>query len=136
MNREIKFRGLRKDGGGWAKGALCGNYIAEDTILVDYVPNPTRYEIGGWLEVILETVGQYAGLKDKNGKEIYEDDVFKSSFWNSVHVVKPEYGGLRVGARLIKRRGGHWPPQCLECFNPEEIEVIGNIRENLELINA
>ena len=56
MNREIKFRGLRKDGGGWAKGALCDNYIAEDTILVDYVPNPTRYEIGGWLEVIPETV--------------------------------------------------------------------------------
>lgn len=60
--REIKFRGKRKDNGEWVYGYLTCNI---PLIFNDKLGSYTVYE---------STVGQYTGLKDKNGKEIYEGD--------------------------------------------------------------
>ena len=66
MNREIKFRGKRLDNGEWEYGDLLH--------LVDgvYISNDNGNNMA---QVYPGTVGQYTGLKDKNGKEIYEDDI-------------------------------------------------------------
>lgn len=66
MNREIKFRGIRLDNGEWIYGDL--NHLVDGV----YISNDNGCNMA---QVYPDTVGQYTGLKDKNGKEIYEDDI-------------------------------------------------------------
>ena len=127
MNERFLFRGRRYDNGEWITGWITSQFkkFTEGEVLTYIKSNVFG---GGEHLVNTETVGQCTGLKDKNGKLIFEGDIVKNKAW---YVIKYENGGYGLSA-FGKTKPipimGHWN------FNSDEIEVIGNIHDNPELL--
>ena len=127
MNREIKFRGKLVNSKEWAEGNLCirvgGTYII----------TPDETILGKYGKVNKETVGQYTGLHDKNGKEIYEGDTIRIIVNNNIEkICKVEFKNGIFGVMFSKHKDlTAFPHFCNTTF-----EVIGNIYDNTELLEG
>lgn len=153
--RKYKFRGKEVDTGKWVYGGLfkepappqCFEKTLEDKYWIVY-PNP-RY-MPDWnlpyemvrTDIEKETIGQYTGLKDKNGKEIYEGDIVKVKLYKGEEekyfIGKVEYFGSNFIVDADNNSEYH--VYDLDGFgidyryNLEDCEVIGNIYDNPELL--
>ena len=133
--REILFRGKRADNGAWVEGAFCLKDCDEP--FGDLVDRPSiiKYDPpcdGFWYRVDPETVGQFTGLTDKNGKKIFEGDLVKAE--------RICNGDAWVGN--VVWWNGCFAIQGVKDKNVPAIDlfrgyaVIGNIHDNPELLNG
>ena len=140
--REILFRGKRADNGEWVEGDLLQTRYHSGHIEYQIMPQTLT---AGVYRVLPETVGQYTGLTDKNGKRIFEGDIVKNNwcFIYSPSVVRfgeyfqqfnDDIHTKHIGF-YIEHSGKHMNT-CMHDLGyfANKCEVIGNIRDNPELL--
>ena len=124
MNREILFRGKRIDNGEWVYGLIWKKKYNTDRICISYFPNEDDEE--AVVRVIPETICQYTGLTDKNGRKIFEWDI-----------VKNEYGYIGIAKWEFCSFVIYWlswsASRDLYVWS-NTVEVIGNIFDNPDLL--
>lgn len=137
MNRPIEFRGKRKDGA-WVYGDLSTKYIEEPHIVCN-----DDMGVAFWHNVDPETIGQYAGLKDKNGNKIFEGDIVKAkSLFGEQKVLEISWHEYLSGwGTKDYSIDDSFPEEiktqrfvCSGIVPFHDIEIIGNIYENKELL--
>ena len=139
--REILFRGktTSKENGEfnniWVYGDLIKN---KDKYYIH--PQANAITVSGELgkiivmhEVIPETVGQWSGLLDKNGKKIFEGDILDTPRWIVSYCANTNAGlGMNAGWYVQRDNFTSW----LELENTEWHVILGNIHDNPELLKS
>ena len=135
--REILFRGKEARQGKWIEGFFCP-CVVNAFPATPCIIEKKRMDNGIWepAKIVPETVGQFTGLLDANGKKIFEGDIIEI------------YGGYFI-VRFENSRGGWFPfasgDGCgcceVETYEPSSdgtvgFDVIGNIHDNPELVEV
>ena len=144
--REILFRGKRIDNGEWVYSQTVFSHLdnfyipaqnLKCTVMqnLDTVGNISviRCKDGKYFfKVQTETVGQYTGLTDKNGNEIFEGDIVKTSHGGSTYYAKIEWddGSFWVTNHDIQM------PSYISEVSKTYLEIIGNIHDNPDLLGG
>jgi len=121
--REYKFRGKRIDNGEWVYGFLI--QYENGWFICNFIGDAYQYEVDP------STVGQFTGFKDKNGKEIYEDDlvqVLDYASWEGLYKVVWDEESLMY---VLVDAYGDKEKMC----EFEHYLVRGDIHENPELFD-
>lgn len=133
--REILFHGKRKNDGEWVLGFYERTWLTNGEVITEIrdVEEPFRMQV--FHEVIPETVGQYTGLTDKNGKRIFEGDICRNT--KTGEVVSVKWHGTFAGFVWSRRNDNGNLCDFGELFRAhDKYEVIGNIHDNPELMRG
>lgn len=130
MNREILFRGKRVDNSEWVDGYYVEaeklNKSGVEYFIIEKVADGRSHK------VIPETVGQYTGFDDKNGKKIFEGDIT-----NKFRTPEVKYAVVydkEIAAYIGTYKKGYVKHFTTFSNDGDEFEVIGNIHDNADLL--
>ena len=133
MEDRYLFKAKFDDSDRWVKGQLVE---VNDTYLI--IPNHASKILAGWfsasnvVEVKKDTICQCTGLKDKNGKLIWENDIIKCKFGIAVAVWDKSEWRIKLVKDNIWRKDLHyWVVE-----DNQRTEVVGNIFDNPELLES
>lgn len=136
--RQIKFRGKRLDNGEWVYGSLL-QLSDESYIYPNMYADLEDIDFGyGFQKVNPETVGQFTGLKDKNGKEICEGDIVETPYLDPIFgdPIKNSFVNAVIeyydGSFVVSYDNGSRRIYLYDLV--EYITKIGNIHDNPELL--
>jgi len=146
--REILFRGKRCDNDEWVQGYYIRadhhwhkHGIHKDWITLGASANGGWFALHNKYAVKAETVGQYTGLTDKNGKKIFEGDIIDASgeWWDAAGPAGHDSPVIAV--EWDDGLCGFAPFAVYDCdcdvyINASGVEVIGNIHDNPELLEV
>lgn len=138
--REVLFRGKRIDNGEWIYGGLL-----TPTDIMDVWEISENTGMGDRYEIDPDTIGQYTGLKDKNGKKVFEGDIVYARGYSEKFVyAKVNIGKFSGGCETCCCTAGNYMGVFLEFSNGyeenilsdffDDIEVVNNIHDNPELM--
>ena len=127
MNRKILFRGKLKHRNEWVEGFLTKTSHDSEDMYIGFICSP--------IPVDPATVGQYTGLLDRNGKRIFEGDIVDE-------LIPPN--GLRMRFKVVWEHDRYWLLSKKGVYSSttssieqtKNMEVIGNIHDNPELLEA
>ena len=135
--RDILFRGKRTDNGEWVYGLLCR--------VGDTYANIRRMDTAVLYSVLTNTIGQFTGLTDKNGRKIFEGDILEGIRYGNeeraevLWIDKAASWGIRYSFREKNESGytswlnSAWFRSINDARAPV---VIGNIYDNPELLEV
>ena len=147
MESRHLFRGKRIDNGEWVQGNLIRSNDAEDGYEAIIIPTNdsnmftkggSRGDLGfeNWHRVNETTICQCTGLKDKNGKLIFENDIMEAhideDFPEDVSRFKVEWNGKG----WVENHPDGVDREYLDDFDTEHFKVVGNIFDNPELLEV
>lgn len=146
--REILFRGKRKDNNEWVQGHNVFYMQGNDNVFITQtgLPVPTLGDNSSVVvmmhpstEVWIDTVGQFTGLTDKNGKKIFDGDIVRH--WNGSQDLfdtgRVYWDDVFCGWR--RTTDGVFHSQIVSTYKLSancDYEVIGNIHDNPELLEG
>ena len=141
--REILFRGKRKDNGEWIQGDLLHDRFISSNEKICRIYNEESKLTHREDVVIPETVGQYTGLKDKNGKRIFEGDIILHHSDNIYAIPANAEKGLVYWDDMCcgwrRTSNGVLHNNVVKTYrmsNECDYEIIGNIHDNPELLEV
>lgn len=127
--REILFKAKRKDNGEWAEGYYVYDnvknkaFICDTRMLYEWLPKVM------WIEVDPNTICQFTGMTDKNGKRIWESDVVWLVYDGEEYIYKIVWDNSELDFKATNGEENYGSNfEYLLCC--DEIEVIGNIFDN------
>ena len=131
MEDKYLFKAKRLENGEWVQGYLIYSFTGVSIIVTEYDHTPmlvTRYEVD------MKTICQCTGLKDKNGKLIWENDIVKGKYYDNGkshrHIGQVKYTCEAYKVVGVKQYTGY------HAHLDGAYEVIGNIFDNPELLES